>query len=88
MDQPSHTEEREIDKSIVGRWAYIKELATTNTRGGEIEFIRLYIRGKHSEGWREESIHRQRIREKCNWCSSFLTITVTKEPIPQEVLNG
>ena len=38
-----------MDKSIVVRWAYVKELAVTNTRGGEIEFIRQYIRGRCSE---------------------------------------
>ena len=38
-------------KSMVGKWAYVKELATTNTRGrGGIESIRLYAKGKHIEG--------------------------------------
>ena len=35
-------EGREIDKFIVIRWAYVKELATTNRRERGEEIIRLY----------------------------------------------
>ena len=42
-----------IDKFVVIRWAYIKELATMNTRErGGIEFIRLYTKGRRSKEWR------------------------------------
>ena len=40
-------------------WAYVKELAMTDTREREIEFIRLYMKGKHSKKWWEESV--------CGW---------------------
>ena len=37
-------------ESVVGEWAYVKELATMNTRGGRrIGSIRRYIKGKRSE---------------------------------------
>ena len=50
-----------IDKSIVIRWTYVKELAMMNTgERGEIEFIRLYTKGKHSKGRREESVYGQK----------------------------
>ena len=57
MDQPSHTEGREIDKSVVVRWAYVKELAATSRRERGKEIIRLYMRGKHGKGWGEENIY-------------------------------
>ena len=40
---------------MVGKWAYIKELAMTN-RG--IKSIRLYVKEKCSKGEREGSVHR------------------------------
>ena len=39
-----------IDKSMVVRWAYIKELAVTNTREKEIGIITLYMGGRCSKG--------------------------------------
>ena len=37
-------------ESMVGEWAYVKELATMNTReGGEWGSIRQYVEGKCSE---------------------------------------
>ena len=49
----------------------------TRERGG-IEFIRLYTKGRHSKEWRGESVYGQRIREKCDQCSSFLTNTASE----------
>ena len=39
-----------IDKSMVVRWAYIKELAVTNTREKGIGIITSYMGGRHSKG--------------------------------------
>ena len=37
-------------ESVVGEWAYVKELATVNTReGGEWSLLGLYVKGKCSE---------------------------------------
>ena len=58
---------------VIG-WAYIKELAATNTREKGIGFIKLYMRRRHSKGGRKESVSRQSIKEKCDQCSSFLTL--------------
>ena len=54
-DWINHRIRREREKwispheSVVGKWAYIKELATTNTRRGGIESIGQYVKGKCSE---------------------------------------
>ena len=37
---------------------------------GEIGFISLYTKRKCSKGWRGEGVHEQKIREKCDRCSS------------------
>ena len=58
----------EIGKSVIVGWAYVKELAVTNTRERGIEIIKLYTRGKYSEGRRRENVYGQRIREKCDQC--------------------
>ena len=47
----------EIGKSVIVRWAYVKELAVTNTRERRIGVVKLYMRGKHSKEWREESVY-------------------------------
>ena len=53
--------EGEMNKSMVVRWAYIKELATMNTRERGIVIIKLYMRGKRSKGWGEG---------KCLWAKN------------------
>ena len=40
-----------------------------------MESIRLYIGGKCSERWRKGDVHSGRIREKCDRCSNFLTVS-------------
>ena len=64
-----------MDKSIVVRWAYVKELAMMTTRERGIEIIKLYMREKCSKGWGKESVYGWGIREKCDQCSSSLTLT-------------
>ena len=59
---------------MVGEWAYVKELATMNTKeGGEWGSIRQYVEGKCSERQKRGSVHSEENEEKCDQCSSFLT---------------
>ena len=52
-----------IDKSVVIRWAYIKELAMINTREGNRDHLVVH-QGKHSKGWEKKSVYGQGIRGK------------------------
>ena len=45
-------------ESVVGEWAYVKELATMNTKKeGEWGSIKRYIEGKCSERWQKGGVH-------------------------------
>ena len=50
----------EIDKSVVVRWAYVKELAMTNTRERRIGVIKLCMRGNIAkDGERKASMGKE-----------------------------
>ena len=64
----------EIDKSMVSEWAYVKELATMNTRGKGERSLLSCIQRENVVSDREKEVSiGKKIREKYDRCSSFLT---------------
>ena len=62
---------------MVGKWAYIKELAAMNTRGrGEWSLLGYTQKGNVAKNGEERVSIGEKIREKYDWCSSFLTVSL------------